>query len=311
MRTFWMLTLLVGGEAHAGSGPWVLGKGDQQIYVGLDAQRFSKLAVDSGAYTEDVIDVDQGVSTFGAKLIGGFGLGRAFEVEFELPYVYTFAHRQGAVCDLLGQDACATTQGLGIVAARMKYLAVDEVLGKPLSVALGLDLRFGQATGAHRERITSLGEGTFDVEPRLSLGRIGSLPSGYWSLYADGSFRFRFPMTTDVAGTGRWAPGFEITATLENLYTPGDKVSFGPAFSLLSRPLGVDFSGTDLADVDRLTALRIFALEGGLKLIVRNGRNVSVSLAAFHTIYAVNNPQNVFKVAAGVAFRDVFRRREP
>ena len=39
----------------------MLGKGDQQIYVGLDAQRFSKLAVDSGAYTDDVIDVDQGV----------------------------------------------------------------------------------------------------------------------------------------------------------------------------------------------------------------------------------------------------------
>ena len=68
---------------------------------------------------------------------------------------------------------------------------VDELSGAPVSFSLGVDLRLGQTTERYRERITALGEGTFDLEPRFALGRIGPLPKGYWSLYLDGGFRYR------------------------------------------------------------------------------------------------------------------------
>lgn len=299
-------------NAHAGAGPWVLGKGDEQIYVGLDAQRFNRLAIDDGAYTDSVIDVDGGVTSFGAKLIGTVGLTRRLEIEFDLPYAYTYVNQPGAVCDLLGLDACETTQGIGTIAIRSKVLLVDELAGAPVSFSLGLDLRFGQLTAEHRQRITSLGEGTFDVEPRLSLGRIGSLRkgAGYWSLYADLGFRYRVPIDTAYGPDALWIPGFEITGNLENLWAPVQTVSFGPAIATLWRPNGVDFSATDLTDVDRIVALRMFALDVGGKIIIRNGRRVAVSASVFHTAYAINNPQDVVKVNVGVAIRDLFRKRQ-
>lgn len=299
------------GTAWAGGGPWVLGKGDQQVYVGLGAQTFQRLAVDSGSYTDDVIQVDEGVSSFGAQLIASFGLTRRLEIEADIPYSYTFANNPGGVCDLLAMGACKTTQGIGIITVRAKFLAVDEIQGAPLSLSIGLDARFGQLTAEHRQRITSLGEGTFDIEPRVAIGRIGSLPKGYWSLYVDGSFRWRFPLNSDFAGTGIATPGYEITANLENLFTPIETFSIGPTVSLLSRPNGVDFSATDLTDVDRLISLRILALDAGAKILVRNGRNITVAMAVSRTVYAINNPEDVWKFSLGVGFRDIFRRREP
>ncbi|MCB9663718.1 MAG: hypothetical protein H6732_06380 [Alphaproteobacteria bacterium] len=295
--------------AHAGSGPWVLGQGDEQIFVGAEAQRFTQLAVGDGAYQDSVIAVDDGVMTFGAKLIGTLGLARRFEVEADLSYLYTYANEPGPVCELLGMGACKTTQGLGPISTRVKWLVVDELAGRPLSMSVGLDLRFGQTTAEHRERVTSLGDGTFALEPRVALGRIGTLPKGWWSIYGDVSARF--PLPTDPAFTvgGEAAPGIELVSTVENLWTPVPVVSLGPSVSMLYRPQGVDFLETDFTEKDRFTALRIFVLEAGAKLLVRNDTGITGVLSVFHTVYAVNNPQDVLKVSVGVAFRDFARRR--
>ena len=69
----------------------------------------------------------------------------------------------------LGQDTCATTNGVGVIRLGTKAQILDEVYGSPFSLSLGLDLRFGQLTQGTRERITNLGEGTFDVAPLLSV----------------------------------------------------------------------------------------------------------------------------------------------
>lgn len=309
MLAAWWLSTSV---ALAGAGPWVLGAGDEQIYVGLDAQRFGLLATGAGAYADDVVTVDDGVNTFGAKLIGTLGLVRNVELELDLPFAYTYVNRIGDVCALLALDACETTYGFAPITLRTKWLVVDELAGRPVSFSVGVDLRFGQMTAEHRERITNIGDGTFDLEPRVSLGRIGRLPNGWWSIYGDVSFRYRFPTDPSFGDTGIAVPGYEIVSNVENLWTPVSAVSIGPAIGLLWRPNGVDILSPEWAatDQDRIVALRILSLEAGAKLIVRNNRAISGSLGVFHTIYAINNPQDTFKISLGVAFRDLVRKRE-
>lgn len=313
----WLAMWMALGAAEAGTGPWLLGKGDEQVYIGLDTQRFSRLALTSGSYADDVVAVDDGFSMLGAKVIGTFGLSRRVELEFELPYVYQFANGPGAVCDLLGQEACETSQGLGVIVARSKFLVVDELSGAPVTFSLGLDFRFGQPTFDIRPRVTAFGQGTFDVEPRLGIGRIGSLRQGkgYWSLFADAGFRYRLPIDGTFGPDGTPAPGWEVVANLENLWSPLEYVSFGPAFGLLSRPVGLevtDVLGSPelLADPNRFAGLRILSMDLGGKVIVRNGKNVTVAFAVFHTLYAENNPSDVLKISLGVGFRDLVRKRE-
>ncbi len=315
----WMLWLgLVSAQAHASTGPWLLGAGDEQIYVGLDGQRFGKLALSTGSFSEDVVTVDDGVSSFGAKLIGTFGLSRRVELELEFPVNYTFANNsEGPVCGLLGLDACATSLGIGVIVARSKFLVVDELAGAPLTMSLGFDLRFGQPTADLRPRITAYGQGTFDLEPRVGLGRIGSLRkgSGYWTLFADAGFRYRIPLDGSFGPAALPAPGFEVTANFENLWSPVPLVSFGPTVSMLSRPMGVDFEDllgdpTLATDINRFNGLRIFTMDAGGKLIVRNGKNITFAAAATYTLYAENNPSDVLKVSVGVGFRDLFHKKE-
>ncbi len=298
-----LLTALSANHAVAGTGPWILGQGDEQIYIGAETQRLDRLAIGSGSYADDVIVVDGGITTLGLKALVTLGLTSRFEIEGELPYNIVFSNRSGAVCDALGLGACRTTKGIGIIALRGKALLLDEVAGKPLSLSVGLDLRFGQTTFENRQRITNLGEGTFDIEPRLLMGRVGPLPNGYWSLYWGASFRYRVPIDRDFMDDGIDVPGYELTSDLEALFTPGRLVSIGPAVNWWLRPNGVDFEDVDLTDPDRLLGLRATVFEAGAKVIVRSGRNITFVGSFFRTVYARNNPE-VYKVGVGVSFRD-------
>jgi hypothetical protein len=298
--------------ASAGTGPWILSPGDGQLYAGVEMQRFRRLATGSGSYTDDVIDVDNGVSTLGAKLIGSVGVVRHLEIEAEVPYFTVFAPTtDGPVCTLLGLGACQRTHGFGIFAFRIKALAVDELYGKPLSLAFTVEARMGQLTSPDRERITNLGEGTFDLEPRMSIGRIGGLgKQGSYSLALDVGWRFRFPLIREHLGEPLRVPGWEVTAAIESLFSPINAVAFGPAAHWVHRPNGVDFEDVDLTIDDRFGALRISALNLGGKFIVRGSDRVNLSLGVFHTLYAWNNPSDVLSVSAGVSVRDLFRRKQ-
>lgn len=303
-----LAALLTAATALGGTGPWVLGGGDQQVYVGLESQRFDRLAIGSGSYHDDVVTVDGGVSTFGAKLIAAFGLSNRFEIEGELPYQVAFQNQPGAICSALGAGACSTTHGLGVVVVRGKGLVLDEVDGRPVSLSLEGALRFGQLTFEDRHRVTTLGEGTFDVEGKVLVGRSGPLPTGYWSAYLDLGGRYRVPVVRDFQDSGIRVPGWELLSTAEWLFTPGERFSVGPAFGLLWRPRGLDFEEVDLTDPDRFLGLRIFTFEAGAKAIYRSGRNVAASLSVYRTVYAINNPE-VWKVNVGIAFRGLVKRR--
>jgi hypothetical protein len=58
--------LLFGATTLAGSGPWLLGPGDQSVYTGVEVQRPTRLhVVTDGDGGDAVIDVGEGLSTFG------------------------------------------------------------------------------------------------------------------------------------------------------------------------------------------------------------------------------------------------------
>jgi hypothetical protein len=312
-----MLWWLLGAVASAGTGPWVLAPGDGAVYVGLESQRFSRLALGDGSFTDSVLQVDQGVQTFIAKTIATVGLGRRLELEFELPVTHVFAPVQGDICTLGLADGCAPTTGLGPIVVRGEGQVLDEVFGAPLSMSLGLDLRFGQTTAGSRSRITNIGEGTFDLEPRIAFGKAGGLgrKGGYYSLSLDVGFRWRMPLRTQFAGVDSRFPGFEVTGGTEALLSPIPIFGFGPALGWIYRPNGYDvedlLAGEGLwADPDRFLALRIGALTAGGKVIFRGSDRVSVVFSVLHTLYARNNPTNVLQLGAGVQVRGLRVRKQ-
>lgn len=313
LRQLLCLTTLLSTPAIAGSGPWVLAQGDHQLYVGASAQHFSRFVGDGGSLKGDHLIVADGVSTLGFVGIASVGLGGHFEAELEVPWFTVFGNNPDqAVCALLGPGTCAETRGVGIIVARAKGQILDEVYGAPFSLSLGLDLRFGQLTAKNRDRITNLGEGTFDLEPRLSVGKVGSLgkKDGYWSLLLDLGVRYRVPLATSYPGYDGAIPGYELLAQHATLFTPIRVLSFGPTVSVFARPDGLDFSETDLTLKDRFAALRVFSLRAGGKVLVRGGDRFTFVLGAEHTVYAINNPANVLDVTAGISIRDLFRRRK-
>lgn len=291
---------------HAGSGPWALGHTDYSLYLGAEAQRFDTLAISSGSGADGAIDVAGGVATVGLKGILSYGLLPRLEAEALVPWYRVHQNRPGeSPCPDLGAGTCATTSGLGIVRLRVKGVVLDEILGAPLSLAVGPELRLGQHTAAERRRITNLGEGTLDAGGFLSVGRTGTLGAGYWAGYLEGVGRYRTPNTSL---SGSRVPGPEAGLEAEALFAPSYDVAVGPSLSWGSRLGGVDFEEADLADRDRFSSLRYTAVQGGAKVVVRSGEELTLSGGVLRTLWAVNNPSDVWTVSVGVSARGFLQR---
>lgn len=302
-------SLLVLPAALAGSGPWVIGQGQLDLYTGMDSQRLEQLAISTGTYaTDDLIDVDEGITKLTAKAILTYGLLSNTEIDLSVPWSYVRGNRSdGPLCSALGLDACDTTRGLGIFSAHLRYNPLNELYGAPLSLTVGVEARAGDLTAPTRARITNLGEGTFDLGPLISLGRSGGLgKGGYWYGLVDAGWRYRFPLVEE--GETR-VPGSEWTAEADWIAVPRGVVGFGPSILWFWRPDGVDFEQTDLSDIDRFSALRVVALQGGGKVTVRSSKNVTLAMSGFYTIYAENNP-SVLTISAGLSVNDLARKRE-
>lgn len=291
-------------SAEAGSGPWVVGEGRGTLYVGTDAQRFNHLATVVND-ERDVIEVDEGVSTFGVKGIGTVGLGRRAELELVVPWYLVQANRtDGDLCRALPLAGCRTTSGIGVLRARAKGVLLDEYFGAPLTLSAVVEVRVGDATAATRERVTNLGEGTLDAGPVVAVGRTGALGEGFWSAYLEGGFRYRSP-NTDAYPQNRGdtvVPGSEITGGAEVLCGPGTRFGVGPTANLLYRPFGLDFGEIDLTDPDRFGALRILQAAAGVTAFARARQDVTASASVQRTIVAVNNPTDIWVVNLGVQF---------
>lgn len=299
--------LLSASPALAGSGPWVVGEGQTDLYLGSEARRLELLAGSTGSLDqESLIEVGEGLSALGGKAILTYGLLSNTEIDLSLPYYVIRANRDdAAICGALGMDACKTTRGLGVIGTHLRWNVLSEEYGAPIALTIGAELRYGDLTAATRERLTNLGEGTFDAGPMLSLGRSGGLGErGYWYGFLDAGWRYRFPLVEE--GDTK-IPGSEIYAESDWIAVPTGKLGLGPFATLFWRPGGVDFEEADLTDVDRFGSLRVLAVQAGGKLTIRSSKKVTLSSSVLRTVYAVNNPL-VLSVNMGLAFNDVGAR---
>lgn len=305
------MLVLLSHVALAGSGPWVPGSGRTNLYLGLDGQRLTILRTANDGIED--IEVGEGISTVGAVLDLSYGIASRAELEVILPVQRSYANRPDApLCDALGLDACATTTSVGVIEVRGKGLIADQVAGAPLSLSLGGTVRYGGLTSATRARLTNAGEGTLDLGPQVSIGRGGAFAKGYYSANLDLAWLYRLPNTTSYPNfTGdRAAPGSELFGAAELLVTPIASVSIGPSVGASSRPAGEDFRDLDLTDPDRFAALRYVQVRAGGKLVVRDGLDHALVLGIFRTIYAYNNPADIFSVSVGVSFYGLGRKAD-
>ena len=298
--------------AMAGSGPWVPGTGSGSVYLGVSGQQVRRLAqtVDGQRAT---VDVGEGLAAVQFQGIATYGIAPRVEVELGAPVEFIHVNRQDVdLCTVLGVDACEPTHTVGVIKSHVKWLVADEVVGAPLSVAVGGVARFGGLVAQTRHRLTNAGEGTLDAGGLLSLGKSGAMGSGYWTVYGDVLGLYRVPNTTRYPmQTGdRAAPGSELHAALDALLAPKATVAFGPSFGLLWRPGGVDFGEVVIADVDRFGALRVTQLSAGGKVIFRDAVDNAIVLGVSRTVFAQNNPADTLQISLGIALNRIFDREE-
>ncbi len=297
-------------SAYASDGAYVVGAFDASLFLGLDAERITRLAGAEGGEADTVVDVDEGLSKFTAKAILSYGIVRNVELELTVPYSYNRANRtDGPLCTALA-GGCAASEGIGVVEAQGKFLALDELAGAPLSLAVGGEARFGQFTWETRDRLTNLGEGTFDLGGLLGLGRSGGLgASGYWAASATAGARYRFP-NTDVGGEP--SPGWETYGYGSFSIAPLGSWSLGPTVAWFFRPNGTDVATSNFADPDWIGALRVEKVAVGGALYVRAQQGVALSFSVHHNVHVVNNPTDALLVGVGLQIdRLGFRKEEP
>jgi hypothetical protein len=301
--TGWTLIGWLLQSALAGNGPWVVGEGGFTLYAGTEAQWLDKLAISVDGERQ-VLDVGEGLSAFSVKGIATVGFGPRIDLEVAVPWLRVQANREDhPLCATLGLGACDTTKGIGIIRSRLKGLLLDEFRGAPISLAVGAELRSGQLTAATRERVTNLGEGTFDAGPFLDVGRSGGLGKGYWSGWFEAQYRYRVPLTNSFPqNTGSTVvPGSEIAGAAEVILGPSQSVGFGPSAGFLWRPIGLDWDEVDLTDVDRFGALEVANVRVGGTLLFRMP-SFATAIAVQRTVLAMNNPTNTFNVSLGIQF---------
>lgn len=304
------MALATPSAALAGTGPWVVGSGQASLYVGVESQRVTRLAITVDDQ-RDVIDVGQGLAAFGVKGIASLGITDRVEVEAGLPWWTVRANRPDEpICAALGLQACEDVQTVGVITARTKALLLDEYFGAPVSLSLGAELRYGDFTADTRARITNVGEGTTDLGPTLAVGRVGSFGGeSFFSTYGEAGWRYRFPTTRaypDAPEGQLRAPQPETWAQAEFLAgTPW--LSVGPAITFLTRA-GLDWGELDLGDPDRLAALGVTTVRSGGTVVVRNQQNLALSASVLRVIYARNNPTDVLSVNLGVSFSGLASR---
>lgn len=309
----WFALTVLQATAVAGSGPWVVGEGNTSVYVGAESQRLTRLAIQVDG-NRDVVDVGEGLSSFGLKGIVTVGITPRFELQGIVPWWRIQANRPDAeLCLTLGLDACETTTTVGVLEFRGKVLLLDELFGAPLSVAVGSEVRVGDFTMPTRERITNAGEGGLDNGWFLTVGRTGRLGEGkgYWSGFVDVLGRYRFPNTRTYPNfEGDLAvPGSELGASAEVVFgTP--RVVVGPVATMLWRPGGLDWDAIDLSDRDRLAALRVLNVRVGGTAVVRGPRSLSASFTVLRTVVSRNNPSDVLSIGAGIQTLVKRRRRD-
>lgn len=286
-------------DALAGPEPWVLGRDDRSVYVGVDATRWSRFAGPEGSFGAEPLPFGTAVTRTAVVASVSYGLLAGVAVDVDAGVAYSAVAREDApICTDLGPGGCDDVLGVTPVVGRVAWRVLDEFTGRPLTVTLGPTVRFGDPTRPYRDRITQIGEGQTDLGGYVSIGRTAGLGgSASLAAFVQAEYRHRLGLAT-VAG--HKAPGDELAGIAEVLVSPNRGAALGARVDALERPWGAGFGEVDDAGVDRFTALRVTAVKAGPKLVLRSLDHVSLALTALFTVYAIDNPTDGWTLSVGV-----------
>lgn len=292
-----MWALLAVKAALAGDGPWTLGPGEHNAFLGYDYYRYGHL--DAGGHEAPL---PTGLTASGLTGVGTFGVRDGVEVELKLPYERVRANdpdAEGCVTDR-PEDWCRTTAGLGDLGGQLKLRALNELYGPPVTLAINLGFRSGEAYAARRGRLTTLGDGQTDVGLGLSSGRTDVLGQGWYRASADLWYWRRFANATEG---DQKIPADELSGAVAALFSLWPSFAFGPAAHGFWRLGGVDVAQADFNDLDVWASLDARQVQVGGKLgVYSSGRGPTVSLTVLRTVLAHNNPSDTLVISAGLGW---------
>lgn len=301
----WLAAGLVVGflptVATAGGGPWTLGGGEHNVYMGGDYYRYSRFQTPAR-----IRELPTGITASG--LTGVWTAGLAYGLEMELKLAFEAVRVNDRTVDIctdpeVPHDWCAPTANIGDLGARLKWRFLDEAYGAPLSMAASLGVRTGEAYANTRGRLTTLGDGQSDVGGGLSFGRTATVAKGWYTLGADTWYWFRFPNA--YGADGQKYPADEIGADVEAMVSLHPRFALGPAVSVFTRLGGEDlvFDRLDRTNPDTWNALRAQQVKLGGKLGVYSvDGGPTLSVAALTTVASANNPVGTLAISVGVGW---------
>ena len=286
--------------AMAGGGPWTLGGGQSNLYIGGDYYRYARFQTPAGEQ-----ELPTGITASG--LTGVWTVGLAYSLEMDLKLAFESVRLNDPRVPVCTDpdapvDWCEPTANLGDLAARLKWRFVDEAYGAPVSLAASLAARSGEAYSPERGRLTTLGDGNSDLGTGLSVGRTATLGKGWYTVGVDAWYWYRFPNRR--TGVGK-VPADEVGLDGEAMLSVHPRFAVGPAASWFTRLGGVDLSldRMDRTDPDAWNALRASQLKLGGKLgvyAIDNGPTLSA--AVLTTVAARNNPVDTLAISLGIGW---------
>jgi len=296
-------TALLTAPAQAGSGPWTLNAGEQNLYIGADFYRFDRIARGPG----DTEDFPVGVSAGSLTGVWTLGMATNVEAEFRGSFEGVRATRPGSdFCSEgdIPKDWCKPTSNVGDLAATVKWRILDELYFSPVSISISAAVRSGETYANTRRRLTTLGDGTTDAGAILSIGRTATLGRGWYQVSGAVAYWYRFPnIRASLSETGK-VPADDLEFELEALVSPHPTFGFGPVVAGYQRLGGIDLADTtDFLDDDVWNRLRGRQIKVGAKVgIFSSDGGPTVSLAVLRTVHAVNNPADTLAISVGVGW---------
>ena len=294
------LLLALTAPAHGGNGPWTLGDGDISMYGEAQYQQWQRAA---GA-TGEAMSIGNRVLL--TRLNAGFSYGLLPGVEIEGKLGLAISTTSDPSLGLCAEFSCKSLTGVLPIEAKLKWQILDEISGPPISLAIAATTRMGAHTAGDRHRITSYGEGTTDFGGLLSIGRAGGLGSIGYAIWADIQYRHRvpvgIPLAPDATGSEIGAiPADEIVLITDWMLLVTNQISIGPTLDFLYR-----IDGTTLAEMsplqrDSIASLQAKVLKVGAKAGIRSSTNTAINIAFLYTVYARNNPSDLFLLSVGVS----------
>ena len=311
-RSLLIAGLLLPTLASAAPGPWTLGGNDTKVELGASYARWRTFRTGGpqGAafpQTESVTRND-----FIADI--RYGVLDNVEVRVRTSWASQAMSVNDSRCreERLGAEGCATTRGVSPVNTRLKIRLLDQLNARPITLTVGPDLRFGDHTRDTAHRMTNIGLGQSDYGAFASLGREGSLGSGYVAMFFETSFYRRLALTeldnngmiNPSAPNQTKIPGDEVQGRFELIYYPSSPVAFGVIAQGRHMLTGYNWSQleTNVEENPNLfVSLKSSQVDVGLQAVVRSIENVEFHAWATYPVFARNEPMDELIFGATVA----------